>query len=433
MEKIIIIGAGMGGITAAYALSKDFDVIVYEKNQVDELSYDWYDDAKPTMLKNNGIEFENENFYFLKKPWAFVPPFSDKTVISKVPDGQDDYSFQRRKLSEFLVNKALQNNAKFVFGQGVDNLYIDNDKVEGVIVNGKIIKCDLVIDSSGCMSKLRSSLPDSYYIQKAAGKGGLIYTTRYFYDRKSDFTPDYSHKIYLKPLGMNGISWFRCDFEDECDLFVGAVDSLDDEAEKKVLSELQTRNPTVGDKLIKSGKSIIPVRYPLPKMVGEKYVAIGDAAFMTIPLIGSGMANSINAAFMLAEVIKKNGFCVENLWNYQVRYFKEIGTECLGIDAMKRWLLQVKPDDIKFLFESGIIGENEMEMAAGGGEFSLSIGDLLAKLKVGYKKMGLLTGLSKALSLRKAAIKLGTKIPDTYDLDKITKWQNKVIQFFNNI
>ena len=44
MKKIIVAGAGHGGLTAAYNLSKNgFDVTVFEKGDREGLGYDWHE------------------------------------------------------------------------------------------------------------------------------------------------------------------------------------------------------------------------------------------------------------------------------------------------------------------------------------------------------------------------------------------------------
>jgi flavin-dependent dehydrogenase len=78
-------------------------------------------------------------------------------------------------------------------------------------------------------------------------------------------------------------------------------------------------------------------------MVGKGYVAIGDCAFMTTPLVGSGISNSLRAGQILAEeIIKNNSVSIETLWQYQVRYYKEIGAENFFVDCLKRTLLNSK-------------------------------------------------------------------------------------------
>ncbi|MFA6866352.1 MAG: NAD(P)-binding protein [Clostridia bacterium] len=434
MGKIIIIGAGIGGLIAAYDLGKDgYDVTIYEKNKKDEISYEWYDDSTLSILKRFDIPFPAEDTYFSKKDWAFVPPFSSKAVQTVSDEKLLNYSFYRRDFSNNLIKRASE-YAKINFSTPVDSLIINNEKVEGIIINGEEIKADLVIDSSGVLSKFRASLPESFGIEKTPGKGGVFNVVRMFYERNKEFTPDLKHKIYLKHMGNIGISWFRCDFENEVDVLVGLVDKeIDDNTINKALDDLKKANPALGDKLLHGGdRCVIPVRYPLTKMVGNGYVAIGDSAFMTIPLVGSGMENSIIAGKILAKTIK-NGVSKENLWNYQVEYFKEVGAENMGIDAIKRWLLRTDSQDLKFLFESGIIGEKELAISGDGGKIELSFKDKLGKLKIGYKKIGLLIKLVNALKFIDKATALGNEIPTTYNEIEINLWQDKVKKFYSKL
>ena len=57
---------------------------------------------------------------------------------------------------------------------------------------------------------------------------------------------------------------------------------------------LRPDNPRLGTEVVRGGQFVeIPVRHPLSVMVADGYAAIGDSAFMTVPLIGSGIANSL--------------------------------------------------------------------------------------------------------------------------------------------
>ena len=430
MKKIAVIGAGIGGLVVAYDLGKEgYDVTIFEKGKEEEISYDWYDDAAPSMFKRFDIPLPPKDTYFPKLDWSFVAPFSKKIINTKNESEEADYSFHRRELSKSLINRAKE-FAKINFSTTVDRLLINNEKVEGIVVNGEETKADLVIDSSGVLSKFRNSLPESFGIEKGVGSGGAFHVIRSFYERNKEEKPDASHKVYMKHMGEMGISWFRCDFDNEVDILVGRIDKLEEDTFENAIADLRKDNPALGEKLLHGGqRCIIPVRYPLTKMVGDGYVAIGDAAFMTIPIMGSGIANSILAANILAKTIK-NGLEKENLWKYQVEYFKQIGAEHMGVDVLKRWLLGTKPEDLKFLFETGIIGEKELSAGGSGGKVVLSLKDKLEKVKIGYKKIGLLLKLVFALKKIDKATALGETIPSYYDESAIQIWQDKVKEFY---
>ena len=72
--KIVIAGAGIGGMIAAERLSKlGFDITVFElAPSVDEMRYDWHDDVNPSVFKRLGLEMPEGSFK--KKSWTFVSP-----------------------------------------------------------------------------------------------------------------------------------------------------------------------------------------------------------------------------------------------------------------------------------------------------------------------------------------------------------------------
>lgn len=159
--------------------------------------------------------------------------------------------------------------------------------------------------------------------------------------------------------------------------------------------------------------STIPVRYPLSKMVGDGYAAIGDAAFMTIPMIGSGIANSLRAGKMLSDVVlSEKKADVKTLWRYQYKYFTKIGAGHCMVDKMKRMLLS-----------SDSIGS--------GDKITLSPVQILDKVKKGKSHLPLLLKLVKAVSDGEKAEKHALSIPFYYDEKAVYKWQTKLDKMFN--
>ncbi|HHU43367.1 MAG: NAD(P)/FAD-dependent oxidoreductase [Bacillota bacterium] len=431
MSKIVIIGAGIGGLIAAAELGKaGYEVSLYEKEKEDLLSYDWHDDVAPQIFKDLDLPLPDKEHYHPKSDWSFVIPKA-KNILFVPIKGERDLSIHRRALSKYLVDKAKQYCSMF-FDVKVDSLLIKDDKVQGVKVKGKNIKADLVIDSSGALSAFRASLPESSNIQQKPYPGDIFYAFRGFYERK-DAKIEHKCKAYLKHLGEQGLSWSRHEIEGEVDILVGRIDKLDKKTLDNALNELKKDNPSMGDKLLHGGQiCTIPVRYPLTKMVTDGYAAIGDAAFMTIPMLGSGIASSMFAGRLIAETIIKGGVEKQNLWNYQVRFMYKAGSRHMGVDALKRWLLRTPSEDLAFLFDKGIISQKEMEVSSSGGAVKLSFIDIFKKLVAGFPRIGLLLNLKKAVDRMQKAIVLGNDIPVEYDDKKIAVWQQKLWEFFHN-
>ena len=75
MSKIIVIGAGIGGLISATELGKaGHEVSIYEKSREGEVSYDWHDDAAPAIFRELDIPLPDKKYYHEKPDWSFYRP-----------------------------------------------------------------------------------------------------------------------------------------------------------------------------------------------------------------------------------------------------------------------------------------------------------------------------------------------------------------------
>ncbi|MDR2634790.1 MAG: hypothetical protein LBC13_02280 [Clostridiales bacterium] len=168
-------------------------------------------------------------------------------------------------------------------------------------------------------------------------------------------------------------------------------------------------------------------------MVADGYVLIGDAAFMTIPMLGSGIASSIYAGDILAEVVnRKNSARAADLWEYQYKFMRKIGAVHVAVDVLKRWMLTAENDDVRYLMESGIVSEKDMRYVSVGEMLELSPVDLIKKLLIGWRRLPLLLTLNKVLMTGKKGFKLAKRIPESYQTAKIDKWERKLKGVFED-
>lgn len=429
----MVIGAGVGGVVCAYHLAKNgHNVCVIEQKSYDNVTYDWHDDIAKTSFKNADIPAPSSEIYFDKRNWAFVAPNSKKHVYAPLEEATD-ISIERRPLLHFLCDLAKSVGVQFKFDARAE-LVCENGIVIGAKINEEIISCDLLIDNSGVDSAIRSNLPQNYGIQNHVKNGEVFCAYRGFFNKNDVTVKDEDTNLaYLLHNGKKGISWCISDpREDVVDILIGQIDSLSDADIAFALDSLKKDNPVLGDTLVKGGKVCrIPVRYPLTKMVGEHFAIIGDSAFMTIPMLGSGIASSMLAGKLLAETVNEtNSTSVNDLWKYQVKFYKQCGANHYGIDVIKRWLLSANPDDVRFLFESGVLSEKDINSGAGGSTLKLSVKDLLEKLVKGISRLGLLLDLSGVVNKSNKAVKLANSIPEEYDEKAVSEWEAKVNKLF---
>ncbi len=434
MKKIIFVGAGMAALVAAEKLARSgkYEVTVLEKSPKKEISYDWHDDVDRAAFEANGLPMPREGTYFVKRNWTFIPPSERTETTLDIPEENLDLSIERRPLALQYIERA-EDVVDFRFETQVDGLIFDGDRVCGVKVGAQKLYADLVVDNSGALSKLRGELPEDSGVTKAPAENEVFVAYRAFHKSVEGVpAPQSTNRVYLKHLGQAGISWSILDPSGAVNVLVGRVGSLQKESFIDAFRALKQSNPNISDEIVRGGViKKIPIRHPLSRMVADGYVAIGDSAFMTIPMIGSGIRNSVDAACILADVIlTKDSLSVDALWEYQVRYYLMHGADHMGVDVLKRWLLAADPDDLDWLFEKGVVGKKEMEAGATGQLIRLSLGDLFAKLKKGATRLPLLLKLNNVLMRSARAARIGRRIPKTFNLKAICAWQRRVERLY---
>ena len=76
MKKIIVAGAGHGGLTASIHLaSKGYDVTVIEAGEREKMGHDWHDSLDFSAFDDAGIPRPSEDMYTFNIPTAFTNPW----------------------------------------------------------------------------------------------------------------------------------------------------------------------------------------------------------------------------------------------------------------------------------------------------------------------------------------------------------------------
>lgn len=436
--KVIVAGAGTGGLVAAERLGRlGFEVTVYERAaSVDDMRYDWHDDVSPAVFKRLGMEIPEGSYP--KKNWTFVSPHD--AVIRGMTEDESaaDISVDRRVLNKMLVGRASA-TADVVFGAEVQAPLVDEGKVVGVVVNGEEKRADLVVDSLGADSVLRRNLPAEFGVSQNNEDEVFVVWRAFIEKDKTAPEPKYTNKAYLKHMGEAGISWVIQDRNsDLVDVLVGRVGALPESTLSAALADLRKNNPTIGSKVVRGGIVCrIPVRFPATRMIAPGYAAVGDSAFMTIPMLGSGIASSMTAGMLLAETVgdsisrgrkaSEEMFGAAALWRYQLKVFREFGAEHCGVDVLKRGVLAMPDEDIDWMLGSDLLTNDEMCRLAKGRLLRVGLGEALRKVGVaGFKKLGKLLAINNLLQRSLLAWRKGKSIPRVYHDATIRGWERRL-------
>lgn len=428
-RKFIVIGAGQGGLQAAKTLAlAGNDVTVYESSCREKLCHDRIDTVERKLFTDLNIPVPHGTI--VSDTCSFVAPFSDKPLYMYTDPETRDVYVERRIFSAELVAAAEDAGVTVKFETPVDSLIYEGHKVCGVIVGGEKIYADLVIDSSGVHSPFRASLH---------GKNGMTVTPEddevfNIYVTYNEANPGYElddenrWKIYLKFMGERGISWCGVVPDGTVTVLCGIIGKFTKQDKERIFAELQRLNPVLSDRPVRDGSyTSIPVRYPMTMMISDGYAAVGDAAFMTIPLVGNGIANAIRAGQMLAEkIIRDDSVSVETLWKYQAEYYKKIGAVCCLIDCIKRGLLATDNNDLKELIEGGVVTATDIYKILSGKLSLVSANELVRRIALSYRHRGFFGTMGKAAVKGLKATVIALKIPKEYNLTDIRRWQSKL-------
>lgn len=436
-KKIIVAGGGHGGIACAGLLAKaGFDVTVAERNSREAMGYDWTDIFDPKSLALAGLPFPAEEQYEIKNNMTFVPPAGRVKVTQDVPDDQEEIKMERSAIYDLLICTAEAAGVKFIFNCTVKAPLLAGDRVIGIATDKGNFNGDLVIDACGCESPVRAGLPECCGIQKHPKQFEKFYVYRAFYNCPDGQLAEDKYKVYLLPEGRLGIGWVASE-GDYTDLLIGEFSPFTEQEAEAKAAFFRKDNPVLGTERLRGGQMVqIPVRQPLSVMVADSYAAIGDSAFMTVPIIGSGIANSFRAAKMLADTIladKTETYSAETLWDYQRTYYKTLGAGMAPLALVKLMLTKITPQQLDYLFEQKMLTSKDLTITAD----STSLADFI-HIDASLAGKGL--ALIKDRKLTRLIAALGKSIAETaavcaampkhYSRHAVQQWADKYDSIF---
>ncbi len=440
MAKIIVAGCGHGGLVAAIKLAEaGHSVKIFEKSPREQIGHPQSD------------AFDYDTFTYADLP---VAPYFKRgkniiTLFPETPDAEpltipafdvDSYIVDRKELIEYLIELAENAGAEIIFEKEITAPIILGNRVAGVEIGEEKIYGDLVIDACGVNSPVRSKLPDFLGVNRPVGKYDIVHSYRAYFNRTDAPEPRYPYQLYLQKDGTVGFSWMITEI-DRTDALICRFYSPDDAEILEDLRDLQEKNPQMGTDMIYGGcRSVIPVCQPLGMLVADGYAAIGDCAFMTIPVKGSGITYSFKAGKMLADCVLKdtNGFFdIESLWEYQRRFFKEIGFGACHLAIIKNILPYLKAEQVNEIFRLKLVNSNELKdimTDTGNTLFSTKgIASLRDKIRLAGNNPVIKDILSNIVVWIGKFFVIEAAFPSKYDRNDIQKWVRRYNDFFDSI
>ncbi len=440
-KKIIVAGAGHGGIAVAALLSKaGYYVTVCERLGEGKLGHDWTDIFSPRAWAAAGMDMPPADTYEIKEDMTFYSPNLKIPIRQHIPEDELEIKMERRDIYNHLINHANRNKVKFEYNCEVIGPIMAGNRVIGIKTQKGDFFADLIIDAAGLNSPIRAKLPPTCQIESMPAKFELLYAYRAFFDKPQGIKEDAKYKVFLLPRGEKGVAWVATEGQ-YSDLLIGKFEPFGEEEVESLADYLREANPWLGKKLLRGGQFVqIPIRQPLAVMVCDGYAAIGDSAFMTIPIIGSGIANSFKAAGFLAQTILEDeagAYSADSLWPYQTRYYKEVGAGLSQIACLKNMLFNVDPQELDYCFEEGVL--TARDLALGSDSISLTALFKMTPAEAKHRFLALKNKqalfkkvLALAANIAKATLITG-QMPKRRESFKVAKWSNKYRKFYSDL
>ena len=430
-NKIIVAGAGHGGIAPGMLLAKNgFDVTVYEKNSRENMGYDWTDIFDKKGFSAIGLDLPDESLYKLKHDMTFYGPSFATALHQNTPIDELEIQMERRDIYNYIISAAEESGVKFVFNCEVKNAVLFGNRIVGIETADGTVYADLVIDACGMNSPVRKSLPASLGIQNESIEYEQFYVYRAFFNKTAEVDEVDMFKVIMLYEGKLGINWIATE-ENHTDVLIGRFLKFDMEEAERTIESLRKSNPSIGTEIVRGGEFVnIPVRQPLGVLVADGYAAIGDSAFMTVPIIGSGIANSFKAAKILADAViadKEKAFSAESLWKYQTEFYSKIGSALAPLASVKLMLTRLEGNELDYIFDNGILNADDMTIGADSTSITailsgMSPADIKIKLNgLIHNKDVLAKVVRMGLELVKATA-VTAAMPKEYNRKKVLSW-----------
>lgn len=349
MAKVtaVIVGAGLAGLSAAYALVKEgVDVLVVERG-----------DHPGTKSVTGGRIYFNPVKNIFPELWEECP--WERHVVKEmitILDGDSAFTagFRNAKYTEppyhsytvlpstlngWLAKKITEKRGRIISKYKVDDVIQEDGKIKGVVVSGAKLEADVVIAADGVMSQvaekagLRGKLEPEHY---AVGAKEVIEVGAEAIENRFGLQPgEGAANLFLGNL-PDGIPGGGFLYTNRTSISLGVIFGIDAYAEDKnnvkiyeVLDDFKA-HPEIA-RYIKDGSTVEYSAHVIsecgikgfPKLYGNGILVTGDAAgmMMNLGIVVRGMdfavASGALAAKTVLEAKQANDFSAESLSKYE--------------------------------------------------------------------------------------------------------------------
>lgn len=345
VKKILIVGAGIGGQSAAIALKKaGIDVTIVEIAP----AFNVY--GVGIIQQQNAIK-ALDKLGIAQEAMRRGSPYGQVKMLTAGghpvglagPPANDQYpshnGISRRTLHDIMYEEIQKLGISVLMNTTVEELTNEADGVTVKLTNGETARFDLLIASDGINSKIRNLVFES---KKPRYVGLSVW--RYPFARHEDLDTGYIYygkksKIGFVPMSSDKMYLFLVSAEGE-DPTISAdqlVEKLKGYMAEYPIKIVQDSIAEVTDSKLVNYRSLEAL-WVEDTWFKNRVVIIGDAAHATIPQLGSGAALAIEDAVVLAEELAAKPI-EEALNGFMARRYDRCKTIVNASETLGEWEL----------------------------------------------------------------------------------------------
>ncbi len=444
---VIVVGAGPAGVaTSIFCRKRGYKVLLIDKKKKEKIGD-----------KVCGEAISKKTVHTFTEKLGVNPPQGDEVnalveelvLRTALPTNHIvlpaiGYMVDRHKFGQRLLSKAVDAGVILKEKLRVKKAIVSNNEVVGVLAkdienNLVEIHCKMVVDCSGTMAIIRTSLPEDYepYLNKTLTKEDFAPCYREIIELNEDH--DLEGKIVLQyemDIPEPGYIWFFADGKKRLNCGTGFI-KVGKHAKKSVKSvyftALEKYYPKDSYRTIDGRGDVVPIRAPLWNAVGGGLIVAGDAAFHADPLTAEGHGPALAAGCFAGEVaceaLEKNSFKLDDLWKYNILVMKEFGADHARARILTIVLEKIGPKKLEFLLKRKVIKQEDLTSA--GILKKRSIVDYLDRAVRCFPRYGLLLVMKKAISTSKKIANHCKNYPA--EPDGFESWNSRILEMYSNL
>jgi len=430
---LIIAGAGPAGAALAYRMAAGgASVLLLEKQEAPARDRNWVVDVEEGCFSRANIPFPTKDSLWKKPREHFLATSDMQTMIEieRVPLVSVKNDLYIRE----VLNRAVNAGITLMCGREACSPILNRDCVVGLESRDSSgakekIYARIVADCTGINAALRTRTPDHWRMNESIEPEDVVFARREVRSVRKDLLSEemickpYRDGVRIDRSGARGPYSIESVFLDLKDLFVDIlVGAKPDAGGKRTCAEMIDtiidKMPFTGEVLY-GGEGPIPIRSPHNCPVGNGIISIGDSAFQTVPIHGSGFASAVIAAEIAARniihALEIKRYDRKALWTYVSEFARGRGALIAYYDVIRRSVDKMRLSDIDRMIRAGIIGQRETVTGLSVRPFPVSPVYLAGKIIRGYRHFPLLVRFGIAGVRAKMEYEKYRKYPKYYE------------------